>query len=82
LRNFVTYDHTETAIRPQFASYGAALAAGAISSTWKPNTDAWREGYHSAVTQVGFGMVTNMVGEFAVEIGRIVHRHKDVHSQK
>ena len=75
-RNFVTYNHTESAIRPQFASYGAALAAGAISSTWKPNTTAWTEAYRSAFTQVGFGMVANWVGEFAAEIGQVIHKQK------
>jgi hypothetical protein len=82
LRNFVTYDRTETAIRPQFASYGAAIAAGAIASAWKPHSDAWAEGYRSALTQVGFGIVSNWLGEFAPEITRVIRRRKSASSQK
>jgi hypothetical protein len=77
LRNFVTYDHSETAKRPQFAMYGAALAAGAVSSLWKPDSDAWDEGYRSMITQAGFGTAANLLSEFAPEIIRIIRRPKD-----
>lgn len=77
LRNFVTYNRTDASMRPQIASYGAALAAGAISSTWKPHSDAWAEGYRSLLTQVGFGVLSNLLGEFAPDIMRVVHRHKE-----
>ena len=77
LRNFVTYDHSESSMRPQFASYGAALAAGAISSTWKPHSIAWTEGYRSVFTQVGFGVLSNWLGEFAPDILRVVRKSKN-----
>jgi hypothetical protein len=76
VRNFVTYDESETKKRPQIGLYGAALAAGAISSTWKPNQQAWTEGYRSAMTQAGFGIATNVISEFAPEIFGIFRKPK------
>jgi hypothetical protein len=70
LRNFVTYNKTQEALRPQFALYGAALGAGMLSSVWKPQGKLWVEGYHGVLTQVGFGMLSNWIGEFAPEIKR------------
>jgi hypothetical protein len=75
-RNFVTYNKTETEMRPQIALYGAAFAAGMVSSTWKPKHEVWAEGYRSVITQAGFGLLTNWVGEFAPEIIRVVRRQK------
>src|SRR5579862_3252037 len=68
LRNFITYNSTETELRPQFALYGAALGAGMLSSTWQPHDNMWREGYEGVLTQAAFGMLSNWVGEFAPEI--------------
>jgi len=76
MRNFVTYDKSEIARRPQFAMYGAAFGAGAISSFWKPNTTVWTESYRSAITQVGFGTLTNVISEFAPEIFGIFRKQK------
>jgi hypothetical protein len=76
VRNFVTYDQSETKKRPQIGLYGAALAAGAISSTWKPNQQAWTDGYRSVITQAGFGIVTNVISEFAPEIFGIFRKPK------
>jgi len=70
LRNFMTYNQTQEALRPQFALYGAALGAGMLSSVWKPQGKLWAEGYHGVLTQVGFGMLSNWIGEFAPEIRR------------
>jgi hypothetical protein len=72
VRNFITYDRSETKKRPQIGLFGAALAAGAISSTWKPKHEVWTEGYRSVITQAGFGMVTNVLSEFAPEIIRLL----------
>lgn len=68
VRNFLTYNHSETEFRPQFALYGAALGAGMLSSTWQPGTKVWHEGYEGVLTQAAFGMLSNWVGEFAPEI--------------
>ena len=68
LRNLMTYDKTEEALRPQFALYGAALGAGMLSSIWKPQGKLWVDGYRGVVTQAGFGMLSNWIGEFAPEI--------------
>jgi hypothetical protein len=76
MRNFVTYNRTETEMRPQIALYAAALAAGMVSSTWKPRSEAWPEGYQSVITQAGFGLLSNWIGEFAPEITRVVRRRK------
>ena len=74
IRNFMTYDQIGTALRPQFALYGAAFGAGLLSSAWKPRSKLWPEGYHGVLTQAGFGMLSNWVGEFAPEIRRKLMR--------
>jgi hypothetical protein len=80
-RNFLTYNKTEEEMRPQFALYGAAFASGMISSTWKPRSEVWEQGSEGILTQAGFGLVSNWVGEFAPDISRILHR-KRLHSRK
>ena len=74
VRNFMTYTQTQGALRPQIALYGAALGAGMLSSVWKPQGKLWAEGYHGVMTQVGFGMLSNWIGEFAPEIRRKLKR--------
>jgi len=79
LRNFITYNKSEKTMRPQVAMYAAAFGAGVVAGTWKPEPrDLVREGYHSAITQVGFGMAANLVGEFAPEIKSLLggKKHK------
>jgi hypothetical protein len=77
VRNFLTYDRTEHERRPQIAMYAGAWAAGLIASTWKPPADdLWQMGYQSVITQVVFGSMANLVGEFAVEIGRLLGRQE------
>ena len=76
IRNFVTYNKTEQALRPQFASYGAALGAGMMTSLWKPGESAWEQGYHGVITQVWAGVGGNWIGEFAPEINRVLRRGK------
>jgi len=75
VRNFVTYDRSERERRPQIALYGGALGAGMVASVWKPTqSSAWVSGYQSVVTQVVFGSFSNVLGEFAPEIGRLLKR--------
>jgi hypothetical protein len=77
VRNFVTYNQTERELRPQFALYGAALGGGMIASTWRPDDrSAWSEGFHGALTQAWVGVLSNVIGEFAPEIGRLFKRKK------
>jgi hypothetical protein len=76
-RNFVTYNRTEKELRPQLALYGGAFAAAVVAGTWKPeDTSLVTAGYQGIVTQVGFGIAANWIGEFAPEITRIVRRKK------
>jgi len=76
-RNFVTYNRTEKALRPQFALYAGAFGAGVVSGTWKPsNRDLLAEGYRGAITQVSFGIAANWVGEFAPDLKRILRGKK------
>jgi hypothetical protein len=82
VRNFVTYNKTEQALRPQYASYGAALGAGMMTSLWKPGESAWTEGYHGVITQVWAGVAGNWIGEFAPEISRVLHRGKKPKTSK
>ena len=72
----MTYNRTEKELRPQFALYGAALGAGMLSSVWRPQGKLWAEGYDGVLTQAGFGMLSNWVGEFAPEIRRKLKRQK------
>ena len=74
VRNFVTYNKTEKELRPQFASYGAALGAGMIASTWRPGDRAWAEGFRSMLTRAGGGCLSNLFGEFAPEILRHIKK--------
>ncbi|MGE5835485.1 MAG: hypothetical protein ACM4AI_13445 [Acidobacteriota bacterium] len=75
VRNFVTYNSTERERRPQLAMYAGAWVGGIVASTWKPaKDDIWEEGYGAMLTQVGFGSLANIVGEFAVEIGKLLGR--------
>jgi hypothetical protein len=77
VRNFVTYDRTEKALRPQIALYAGAFGAGVVSGTWKPsNRDLLAEGYRGAITQAAFGMAANWIGEFAPDIKRMLRRKK------
>ncbi len=78
VRNFVTYNSTESEERPQIAFYAGAMAAGAIASIWKPGpVNPWRSGYQSVLTQVAFGGLASVVGEFAPEIARLLKRGKN-----
>jgi hypothetical protein len=70
-RNFVTYDRTETKIRLQIPLYAAAFGAGVVAGTWTPNHDLLTTGGHGALSQAGFGILANVVGEFWPEIERI-----------
>jgi len=74
MRNFVTYNRTEKELRPQFALYGAAFGAGMLSSLWKPNGQLWTDGWQGVGTQIGLGMLSNWVAEFAPEIERRLKR--------
>jgi hypothetical protein len=57
--------------------YLGAFVASVISTTWKPgNVRLWTEGYQAAVAQVPVGIGTNMLGEFAPEITRILRKRK------
>jgi hypothetical protein len=75
-RNFVTYDRTETKPRPQFALYAGAFGAGVAAGSWTPNHDLLHLGGHGALSQAGFGVLANLVGEFWPEFMRVLHRGK------
>lgn len=68
-RNFITYDRTEIARRPQIAMYSGAFLAGFVAGTWKPsNRDLVAEGYRGVITQAAFGSAANWIGEFAPDV--------------
>ena len=76
-RNFVTYDRTETALRPQIMPYLGAFGASAVATTWQPGNPVWQvRGYQGAITQIFVGTGVNVLSEFAPEILRILHREK------
>lgn len=76
LRNLVTYDETETTLHPQFALYGGTFGAGMIASHWQARGKPLREGYHNVLSQLGLGMVSNWMAEFAPEIRRKIKLHR------
>jgi hypothetical protein len=83
VRNFVTYDRTEKAPRPQFFSYAAAFGAAAIAATWYPgNPNVLVKGYQGAITQVGVGIGVNWLAEFAPEITRVIRPKKVTDASK
>jgi hypothetical protein len=79
-RNFLTYDRTERASRPQFASYIAAFAAGVTAGTWKPTDhELAAEGYRGVITQAVYGTAANLLGEFTPDlIKKLKSRHEDI----
>jgi len=71
VRNFLTYNRTEEELRPQWASYGGAFLGGVVATTWKPNGQSYgRNGLYGMLGQAGYGVLLNVVTEFAVEINR------------
>ncbi len=69
MRNFLTYNESETELRPQWALYAGAFGGGMISTAWKPKPpDAFAEGSRAALEQGGWGAVLNFFIEFAGEI--------------
>jgi hypothetical protein len=70
-RNFVTYNETESEKRLQFPLYVGAFGAGAIAgATWRPSRDnPWKDGVYSVASQAGYGILSNWLQEFALDIG-------------
>jgi hypothetical protein len=82
MRNFLTYDESETELRPQWALYAGAFGGGLISTAWKPKPrNAFAEGGRAAAEQGGFGVALNVFIEFAGEINQKI-REKTNPNQK
>jgi len=79
VRDFVTYDRTESNLRPQLFTYLGAFAGAATATTWEPGRNEWQvKGYQAVITQFPIGLAVNWIGEFAPEIARIF-KHKGDH---
>ena len=71
LRNFVTYNHSEQELRPQFGLYAGSFAGGLISTAWKPRPrNAFAEGGRAMLGQAAYGTLLNLFIEFAGDINR------------
>lgn len=71
MRNFLTYNHSERELRPQWALYGGAFGGGLISTAWKPHPrNAFAEGGRAMLGQAGYGALLNFFIEFSGEINR------------
>lgn len=71
VRNFVTYNHSEEELRPQFALYGGAFSGGLISSTWKPHPRSpWLDAGYGVIGQAAYGSLLNFFIEFAGDINK------------
>jgi hypothetical protein len=78
VRDFVTYDRTETSLRPQLMPYiGAFAGRSTTAAAWAPGHVEWQvEGYQAVITQIPIGMGSNWIGEFAPEIFGVFHKKK------
>lgn len=76
-RNFITYNSTDTSLRPQLMPYvGAAGAAAIAAVAWQPgNPNPGTKAYQAAVTQIFVGVGVDLLAEFAPDVMR--HFHKD-----
>jgi hypothetical protein len=78
-RNFVTYNSTDSSLRPQLMPYlGAAGSAAIASVAWLPGSQQpGTKAYQAAITQVFVGVTVDLVAEYAPEWGRLIHRDKN-----
>ena len=75
LRNFVTYDRTETSLRPQLFPYVGAFAGSVTGTAWEPGKLRWeQQAVQAVITQIPVGVGINVTGEFAPEITRMFKR--------
>ena len=71
LRNFLTYNHSEQQLRPQWALYGGSFGGGLISTAWKPHPrNAFAEGGRAMLGQAGYGSLLNFFIEFSTDMNR------------
>ena len=71
LRNFITYNSTESELRPQWALYGGAFGGGLISTLWKPRPqNALANAGYGMLGQAAYGSLLNVFIEFAGDINR------------
>lgn len=79
VRNFVTYNHSEQELRPQWALYGGAFVGGVVSSSWKPVPhNPLSQGGYAMLGQAGYGALLNFFIEFAGDINhKIGARRRD-----
>ena len=69
LRNFVTYNHSERELRPQWGLYTGAFVGGVVSTYWKPPPrNAFSQGGYAVLGQAGYGALLNIFIEFAGDI--------------
>lgn len=77
MRNFVTYNHSEKALRPQLGMYAGAFGAGVLAATWQPDKPSLpTKGYQAVITQAIFGVCANWLAEFAPDIKRVLKGNK------
>jgi hypothetical protein len=71
VRNFLTYDRSESHWRPQLGLYGGAFGGGLMVTAWKPgNRSPWANGGWAMLGQAGYGSLVNLITEFSTEINR------------
>jgi len=71
MRNFLTYNHSEQELRPQWGLYGGSFGGGVISTAWKPHPrNAFAEGGRAMAGQVAWGSLLNLFIEFSADLNR------------
>jgi hypothetical protein len=77
VRNFLTYNETESELRPQWALYGGAFAGGLIATAWRPRPHSeLTSGVTAMVEQGAYGSVLNMFIEFAGDINQKIWKNR------
>jgi hypothetical protein len=75
VRNFVTYDRSESSLRPQIGLYASAFGAGAMQTTWLPgHTSVVHGGLKGMESQALYGCFADLLGEFAEDAERYLHK--------
>ena len=78
IRNFVTYTSSEKDLRPQVFLYAAAYGGATLSAMWQPgNPNIVVKGYQGAIAQAWTGVLSHLIAEFAPDVERALHHHKE-----
>jgi len=78
-RNFVTYNSSDSSLRPQLMPYAGAAGGAAIAAVaWLPgNLNPGIKAYQAAITQIFVGVGVNLLAEYAEDAMRLIGKDKN-----